>query len=89
MACPDWVAGELCIGGSGVARGYWQDEEKTAAHFFQDAYTGTPWYRTGDRGYYRDDGVIVDLLFVRPAQHAGCATPVPGGKGLGRQDPGA
>ena len=59
MACPDWVAGELCIGGSGVALGYWQDEEKTAAHFFQDANTGTPWYRTGDRAYYRDDGVIV------------------------------
>jgi len=57
--CPDWVAGELCIGGVGVALGYWQDQEKTQHHFFSDEESGLRWYRTGDRGYYRDDGVLV------------------------------
>ncbi|MDO6544751.1 non-ribosomal peptide synthetase [Photobacterium sanguinicancri] len=59
MPCPDWVSGELCIGGTGVSLGYWQDEEKTVAHFFVDKVTGIRWYRTGDRGFYRDDGVLV------------------------------
>ena len=33
---PDWVAGELYIGGVGVAEGYWRDTEKTAAKFVSD-----------------------------------------------------
>ena len=27
--CPDWVQGQLYIGGAGLAKGYWKDEEKT------------------------------------------------------------
>lgn len=31
--CPVWTPGELYIGGVGLARGYWADEERTAASF--------------------------------------------------------
>lgn len=53
---PDWVPGELWIGGLGVARGYCADARLTALHFNGD-YPWR-WYRTGDRGRYRPDGVL-------------------------------
>lgn len=54
--CPDWVAGELWIGGAGVAVGYRGDEELTADRFVR---TGADrWYRTGDRGRYWPDGTL-------------------------------
>jgi len=28
--CPEWVSGELYIGGAGVALGYWRDGGRTA-----------------------------------------------------------
>ena len=48
--CPDWVAGELWIGGDGVALGYLGAPELTAERFVQDQ--GQTWYRTGDMGRY-------------------------------------
>jgi yersiniabactin nonribosomal peptide synthetase len=54
--CPDWVAGELWIGGMGVAAGYRGDSEKTAAKFVQR--DGQRWYRTGDLGRYWPDGTL-------------------------------
>jgi pyochelin synthetase len=56
--CPVWVAGELFIGGSGLARGYWRDPEKTAASFVEHPVTGARLYRTGDFGRYLPDGTI-------------------------------
>lgn len=56
--CPDWVPGELCIGGIGVAKGYWRDDEKTAASFFTHPRSGERLYRTGDLGRYLPDGNI-------------------------------
>lgn len=56
--CPQWVPGEIYIGGIGVAKGYWRDEEKTNAHFFNHPVTGERLYRTGDMGRMRDDGNI-------------------------------
>ncbi|MEV5650916.1 non-ribosomal peptide synthetase, partial [Nocardia sp. NPDC052254] len=53
---PDWVPGELLIGGAGVARGYRGAPDLTAASFFEDG--GIRWYRTGDLGRYRSDGVL-------------------------------
>jgi D-alanine--poly(phosphoribitol) ligase subunit 1 len=48
----DGVAGELYLGGSQVAAGYWRAPDQTAARFqpprCADA-KGTRWYRTGDR----------------------------------------
>jgi len=52
--CPDWVAGELWIGGAGVALGYFNDPERTSRQFVTDQ--GERWYRTGDMGCYWPDG---------------------------------
>ncbi|MCA8093728.1 amino acid adenylation domain-containing protein [Burkholderia anthina] len=54
--CPDWVPGELWIGGAGVALGYRGDPERTAASFVM--HEGQRWYRTGDLGRYWPDGTL-------------------------------
>ncbi|MFE5858121.1 amino acid adenylation domain-containing protein [Streptomyces sp. NPDC056500] len=56
LDCPDWVAGELWIGGSGLARGYRGDPDRTAERFVDHA--GERWYRTGDSARYRPDGTV-------------------------------
>ncbi|MEW6730186.1 MAG: amino acid adenylation domain-containing protein, partial [Acidobacteriota bacterium] len=56
--CPVWVAGQLYIGGIGVAKGYWRDEAKTQASFIIYPQTGERLYRTGDLGRYLPDGNI-------------------------------
>ncbi|MEU5992936.1 amino acid adenylation domain-containing protein [Spirillospora sp. NPDC047418] len=53
---PDWVAGELWIGGAGVADGYVGDPERTADRFV--VHEGLRWYRTGDLARYRPDGTL-------------------------------
>jgi acyl-CoA synthetase (AMP-forming)/AMP-acid ligase II len=42
--------GELLMGGSQLALGYWQDAEKTAAAFVTLPESDKVFYRTGDRG---------------------------------------
>jgi pyochelin synthetase len=56
--CPIGVPGQLYIGGIGLAKGYWRDEQKTKASFIQDSATGQRLYRTGDWGRYLPDGNI-------------------------------
>lgn len=56
--CPVWVPGQLYIGGIGLARGYWRDEQKTAASFLVHPTTGERLYSTGDLGRYLPDGNI-------------------------------
>lgn len=56
--CPTWVTGHLYIGGIGLARGYWQDEKKTAASFIKHHRTGERLYRTGDLGRSKPNGDI-------------------------------
>ncbi|MEU9710939.1 amino acid adenylation domain-containing protein [Streptomyces sp. NPDC047967] len=55
---PEWVPGELYIGGAGVALGYFGDETRTAERFVTDPVTGERLYRTGDLGRYLPDGTI-------------------------------
>ncbi|WP_405432807.1 amino acid adenylation domain-containing protein [Micromonospora sp. NBC_00617] len=55
---PDWVAGELYIGGAGLALGYLGDEARTAERFVTDPSSGERLYRTGDLGRYLPDGTI-------------------------------
>ncbi len=53
------VAGELFIGGDGVARGYWNRPELTAQKFIPDPFSQTPGdrlYCTGDLARYLPDG---------------------------------
>lgn len=54
------VAGEICIGGVGLARGYVGQREETAQRFIPNPFggVGSRLYRTGDRGRYREDGTI-------------------------------
>ncbi len=56
--CPVWVPGQMYSAGVQVAKGYWRDEEKTAANFITHPRTGELIYRTGDLGRYLPDGNI-------------------------------
>ncbi|WP_167858537.1 non-ribosomal peptide synthetase [Methylobacterium nonmethylotrophicum] len=56
--CPPWVRGEICIGGVGLARGYLNDPDKTAAKFVVSPHDGSRLYRTGDRGRHFPNGAI-------------------------------
>jgi len=56
--CPIWVPGHLYIGGRGLARGYWRDEEKTRTSFIIHPHTRERLYKTGDLGRYLPDGNI-------------------------------
>ncbi|MBX2807457.1 MAG: amino acid adenylation domain-containing protein [Cellvibrionaceae bacterium] len=57
-AVPDWVVGDLYIGGAGLAQGYWRDGDKTRDSFVPHPQTGERIYRTGDLGRYHPSGYI-------------------------------
>lgn len=58
---PLGVAGELWVGGDGLALGYLGDPELTSRRFVPDPWAGSEdarLYRTGDRCRWREDGVL-------------------------------
>ena len=56
--CPNWVPGQLYIGGIGLAKGYWNDVEKTRNAFIVHSGTEERLYKTGDLSRYLPDGNI-------------------------------
>ncbi|MDQ3806223.1 MAG: amino acid adenylation domain-containing protein, partial [Acidobacteriota bacterium] len=57
---PTGAAGELCVGGAGVARGYLNREELTREKFIADPFGGgaSRLYRTGDRVRWAASGEL-------------------------------
>ncbi|MDD6763053.1 MAG: amino acid adenylation domain-containing protein [Clostridiales bacterium] len=62
MLCRPGEQGELCIGGSGIAMGYWNSPEITEKAFIQNPLNNKYHdriYRTGDLVYEAEDGNII------------------------------
>jgi amino acid adenylation domain-containing protein len=58
---PVGVVGELCVGGVGLARGYYHRPDLTAEKFIQHPFSSDPTarlYRTGDLVRYRPNGEL-------------------------------
>jgi amino acid adenylation domain-containing protein/non-ribosomal peptide synthase protein (TIGR01720 family) len=58
---PFGIAGEICVGGIGLARGYMNRPDLTAERFIPspfDTMPGSRLYKTGDLGRYREDGAV-------------------------------
>lgn len=58
---PVGVAGEMYLGGDGLAREYWRQPDLTTSHFLLNPFSKAPgarFYKSGDVGRWRADGVI-------------------------------
>jgi amino acid adenylation domain-containing protein len=55
---PDFVRGDIYIGGVGLAKGYWRNLAETDARFIVHPSSGERLYRTGDLGRFLPDGNI-------------------------------
>ncbi len=56
--CPEWVEGDLYIGGEGLFLGYYKDKEKTKEALILHPKTGEKIYKTGDKGRFHPNGYI-------------------------------
>jgi amino acid adenylation domain-containing protein len=55
---PEWVPGEIYIGGRGLACGYWRDDARTGEAFVAHPQTGERLYKSGDVGRWLPAGYI-------------------------------
>ena len=75
--CPEDHVGEVWIRGASVARGYWHNDDATAATFrarLADAPDGPDHLRSGDLGFVRGGQLFItgrrkDLVLVRGENH--------------------
>lgn len=58
---PTGEVGEIVVAGAGLAVGYLNRPELTAARFVTDPATGVRWYRSGDLGRMAADGTLEHL----------------------------
>jgi amino acid adenylation domain-containing protein len=59
MPVPIGVTGEIYLGGDGLARGYWKQDDLTSEKFVKSIIEGEErLYRTGDLGKWNDEGLI-------------------------------
>lgn len=56
---PIGIVGQIFIGGTPVGLGYVNDPVKTKNSFVPDPFSDGQLYRTGDLGYWREDGQLV------------------------------
>ncbi len=56
--CPPLVRGEILLGGTCLATGYWNRDEVTKERFVPNPFGSGRLYRTGDWGRYGIDGVL-------------------------------
>lgn len=56
--CPDYVMGEIVIAGEGLAEKYLNDDSLTEKKFLDVISLKERVYRTGDLGYYSDEGIL-------------------------------
>ncbi|PQQ37392.1 hypothetical protein C6H68_13555 [Photorhabdus luminescens] len=56
--CLPFIQGDIFIGGEGLAKGYFNNDEKTQLAFIRHPVSGERLYKTGDKGRYCRDGLI-------------------------------
>ena len=59
---PKGIPGELCLIGRQMSRGYWRQEEQTAAHYSACPFLdGETMYHTGDMARWNEEGELIYL----------------------------
>ncbi|SOD62667.1 amino acid adenylation domain-containing protein [Streptomyces zhaozhouensis] len=71
--CPEWVTGEVHLGGAGTPWGVREDADDRPPALV--THGGERWYRTGTRGRFRPDGTL-ELLGPSPRRVAVGGRPV-------------
>lgn len=56
--CPEYTTGHIYIGGSGLAREYWNNKEITSQFFIEHPVKKCRLYKTGDLGRFMPEGYI-------------------------------